>query len=33
MVRLTIMKEASRKNMTSISGMISSRVFFSGRGE
>jgi hypothetical protein len=27
MVRLTIMKEARRKNMMSISGMISSRVF------
>jgi hypothetical protein len=32
-VRLTIMKDASRKNITSMSGMISSRVLRSGNGE
>ena len=31
--RLTIMKDASRKNMMSISGMISSRVSSCGKGE
>src|ERR1041384_326009 len=33
MVRLAIMKEASRKNMMSISGMISMRAFLCGNGE
>src|SRR5260221_8995277 len=33
MVRLTIMNEARRKNMMSMSGMISSRAFFFGSGE
>ena len=32
-VRLAIMKEASRKNMMSINGMISIRAFLCGRGE
>src|SRR5205085_8173062 len=32
-VRLAIMNEASRKNMMSISGMISIRAFLCGRGE
>src|SRR2546421_163369 len=32
-VRLAIMKDASRKNMMSMSGMISMRAFFSGNGE
>src|SRR2546425_11093381 len=32
MVRLAIMNDASRKNMMSISGMISMRAFFSGNG-
>src|SRR5689334_2297042 len=31
--RLTSMKHASRKNMMSISGMISMRAFFGGMGE
>src|SRR5260370_41976658 len=33
MVRLTIMNEASRKNIMSISGMISSRAFLWRKGE
>src|SRR5437867_5070868 len=33
MVRLAIMNEASRKNMMSISGMISMRAFLCGKGE
>src|SRR5713226_9136040 len=32
-VRLAIMNEASRKNMMSISGIISMRAFLSGNGE
>jgi hypothetical protein len=33
MLRLAIMKEASRKNMISIRGMISIRAFLWGKGE
>jgi hypothetical protein len=33
MLKLANMKDASRKNMMSISGMISIRAFFSGQGE
>src|SRR5438552_2551908 len=33
MLRLAIMNEASRKNMMSISGMISMRAFLWGKGE
>jgi hypothetical protein len=32
-LRLTIMKLARRKNMTSINGMISIRAFLCGMGE